>query len=279
MPDERTAPLVAALRAAGCVFAEDEAAVLLESAGDDDELDLLLARRVTGEPLEHVVGWATFGGLRVHVAPGVFVPRPRTEALVDLAVGLVGPGATVLDLCCGSGALGLAVAVRVSGVRLHVSDLDPAAVAVAARNVEPVGGSAHLGDLFTPLPPALRGGVDLVIANVPYVPSDEIRLLPREAREHEPALALDGGVDGLAVLRRVAGEVAAWLAPGGHLVTESYADQAAAVVAALAAGGLDARSQEAPDDEETALVVARKPGGSATSEVAGDGTGRVGGGS
>lgn len=261
MPDERWGPAVAALRAAGCVFAEDEADVLLASAASDDHLAAMLARRVAGEPLEHVVGWALFDGLRVAVGPGVFVPRPRSVALVGLAASLAGPGAVVLDLCCGSGALGLAVATRVPGVVLHASDLDPVAAACARRNLAAVGGTVHVGDLFAGLPPALRGRVDVVVANVPYVPHDELRLLPHEAREHEPAAALDGGGDGLDVLRRVAVRVGEWLAPGGSVLSEVTPAQRAAALAALRAGGLAARAAEAADDDETVVVVGTRPAG------------------
>jgi release factor glutamine methyltransferase len=256
MPDTRLPALVAALRAAGCVFAEEEAQLLLQAAPDDDELARLLARRVAGEPLEHVVGWAEFDGLRVAVEPGVFVPRRRSEALVAVAAGLVGPGTTVLDLCCGSGALGLAVARRVPGVTLHAADVDPVAARVARRNVEPLGGHVHQGDLFAALPPALRGAFDLVVANVPYVPHDELRLMPHEARDFEPAAALDGGADGLDLLRRMASEAAAWLAPGGSLLSEVNPAQVPAASAALRAGGLVVRAVEPDDDDETVVLVA-----------------------
>lgn len=255
MPDERVPALVAALRAAGCVFAEDEAAVLLASARDDEHLAALLARRVAGEPLEHVVGWAELAGVRVLVEPGVFVPRRRSEALVDVAAGLVRPGGTVLDLCCGSGALGMTVAARVPGIALHAADVDPAAVRVARANLGPLGGRVYEGDLFAALPPALAGTLDLVVANVPYVPHDELRLMPREAREHEPAVALDGGRDGLDVLRRLAREAAGWLAPGGSVATEVNPAQARAALAALAAGGLAARSVAPDEDDETVVLV------------------------
>ena len=133
-----------------------------------------------------------------------------------------------MDLCCGSGALGVALAAALGGADLHAADVDPAAVACARRNVVPAGGQVHAGDLFAALPADLRGRVDVLVVNVPYVPSGEIALLPAEAREHEPRVALDGGPDGLDVLRRVAGEAAAWLAPGGRLLTETSGRQAAA---------------------------------------------------
>ena len=170
-----------------------------------------MLRRCAGEPLEHVVGWASFCGRRVELDPGVFVPRRRTELLARLAIvharaiadaHAAAPRALVVDLCCGSGAVGLVVAEAVPGVELHAADLDPRAVRCARRNLAGVG-EVHHGDLFAPLPTALRGRVDVLIANVPYVPTSAVALLPREAREHEPRSALDGGGDGLDVLRRV----------------------------------------------------------------------------
>ncbi|MGH3290872.1 MAG: hypothetical protein ACRDP7_03610, partial [Trebonia sp.] len=187
--------VIARLRAAGCVFAEEEAAILASTATSPAELDAMVARRAGGEPLEQVVGWAEFAGLRVFVDRGVFVPRRRSEFLVDVAVRLAGAvPRVVVDLCCGTGALGLAVAVklarvageaecpadgaaadvRLGGVELHAADLDPAAVACARRNVEPAGGHVYAGDLFAALPDALRGRAGVLICNAPYVPTAEI---------------------------------------------------------------------------------------------------------
>ncbi|WP_426310853.1 putative protein N(5)-glutamine methyltransferase [Cellulosimicrobium sp. E-16] len=277
MDQNRLDDLTARLRAAGCVFAEDEAAHLAERADDDAHLEELAARRVAGEPLEHVLGYVDFHGLRVAVDPGVFVPRQRTTLLVDEAVALGRPVArgaatglpdgaaegepgrspvVVVDLCCGAGALGLATAAGLGGadaVALHASDVDPAAVACAGRNVAAVGGTAHEGDLFDPLPDVLRGRVDLLLANVPYVPTGEIPLLPREARDHEAHVALDGGNDGLDVLRRVAAEAPDWLAPGGHLLTESGERQAPGAVDVLERAGLRARVVR--DEEIGATIV------------------------
>ncbi|MFI9007722.1 putative protein N(5)-glutamine methyltransferase [Actinosynnema sp. NPDC053489] len=243
--------VVARLRAAGCVFAEDEARVLAQAARDPDELAVLTARRVAGLPLEHVVGWAEFCGSRVVVEPGVFVPRRRTEFLVRVAVSGLRPGAVVVDLCCGSGAVGAAVVDRVPGVRLHAVDVDPVAVACARRNVG--GHEVHLGDLYEPLPVSLAGRVDVVVANAPYVPSGAIGLMPSEAREHEPLVALDGGVDGLDVQRRVVAGAVRWLAPGGRLLVETGARQAAGTVEAFARGGL--RAEVLSDEELSATVV------------------------
>jgi release factor glutamine methyltransferase len=238
-----TAPLsesavVTRLRAAGCVFAEDEARLLLSTARTPAELAAMVDRRAAGLPLEHVLGWAEFRGLRIAVDPGVFVPRRRTEFLVEQAVALAGPGpAVVLDLCCGSGALGVALADALDPVELHAADVDPAAVRCARRNVAAIG-TVYEGDLYEPLPATLRGRVDVLAANVPYVPTEEIALLPAEARAHEARVALDGGDDGLETLRRVAAGASRWLAPGGHLLVETSERQAPRAVAAFADGGL-----------------------------------------
>ena len=253
MSESREQAVVRRLRAAGCVFAEDEARLLVDEAASAAELDILVARRVAGEPLEHVLGWAEFSGLRIAVAAGVFVPRRRTEVLVEAAVTLTRPGAVVVDLCCGSGALGLAVATAVDGVELHAADVDPAAVACARGNVARVGGHAYSGDLFEALPAALRGRADVLLANVPYVPTEAIALMPPEARLHESRVALHGGADGLDVARRVIAAAPLWLAPGGSLLFETSEDQAPAAVAAVTAAGLRARL--VTDDERGATVV------------------------
>ena len=253
MSESLEVAIVERLRAAGCVFAEDEARLLLAEAGTADDLEGLVERRVAGEPLEHLLGWAEFAGLRIAVDDGVFVPRRRTEVLVEEAVALAGPGAVVVDLCCGSGALGVAVASVVDGVELHAADVDPAAVACARTNVDRVGGRAHAGDLYAALPPALRGRTDLLLANVPYVPTAAIALMPPEARLHEARVALDGGTDGLDVARRVIAGAPVWLAPGGSLLFETSEAQAAAAVDTVAAAGL--RARVVSDDERGATVV------------------------
>jgi release factor glutamine methyltransferase len=258
--------IVARLRAAGCVFAEDEARLLRATARDEAELDAMTARRVAGLPLEQVLGWAEFGGLRIAVDPGVFVPRRRTEFLVEQAVLLVeeavslsGKAAVAVDLCCGSGAIGAALAARVELAGLHAADLDPVAVRCARRNLEPLGGLVYLGDLFEPLPAELAGLTDVITANVPYVPSGEVGLLPAEARLHEARIALDGGEDGLAVARRVAAGAADWLAPGGHLLIEVSDRQAPAAVAAFAAAGLSPRLVSSEESAAT-VVIGAQPG-------------------
>ena len=245
--------VVDALRAAGCVFAEEEAALLQDAATTPGSLAGMVARRVGGEPLEQVLGWAEFCGLRIAVEPGVFVPRRRTEFLVAQALDLTGPGAVVLDLCCGSGAVGLAIATT-RPVELVAADVDPAAVRCARRNLAEVGGRVVEGDLFEPLPPALHGRVDVLVVNAPYVPTEEITLMPPEARDHEPRTALDGGPDGVDVHRRVAAGAAALLAPGGSLLIETSARQAPETAAAMRRSGLRARVVTSEDQDATVVV-------------------------
>ncbi|MEU6091863.1 putative protein N(5)-glutamine methyltransferase [Streptomyces sp. NPDC047085] len=239
--------VVSALRAAGCVFAEDEAELLLATARTPRELAAMVDRRAAGLPLEHVLGWAEFHGLRIAVEPGVFVPRRRTEFLVDRALEQAPDARVVVDLCCGSGALGAALAARLGAVEVHGADIDPAAVRCARRNLAPFGGHTHTGDLYDALPSGLRGRVGILTANVPYVPSAEVPLLPAEARDHEPAVALDGGADGLDVLRRVAAGAPEWLAPGGCLLSETGEHQAPAAVEAFERAGLTARLAESEE--------------------------------
>jgi release factor glutamine methyltransferase len=242
--------LVARLRAAGCVFAEDEAALLTEAAASPAELEELVSRRVAGEPLEYVVGYAEFLGIRVSLDPGVFIPRRRTEFLARSAIRRSVPGDTVIDLCCGAGAIGAAIAAAVGGIELYATDIDPVATRCAQRNVP---GRVYTGDLFEPLPRELMARVDVIVVNPPYVPSAEIRLMPAEARDHEPLATLDGGADGLDVLRRVAIEAPRWLATGGCLLAETSSRQADRAVAAIADAGLAVRI--VTDDELDATVL------------------------
>jgi release factor glutamine methyltransferase len=251
------AGLVATLRAAGCVFAEDEARLLRAQARTPAELASMTRRRVDGEPLEHVLGWAEFAGLRVAVEPGVFVPRHRSEFLVDQAVATAPHARVVVDLCCGTGAIGAALCQRLGDVELHAADADADAVRCARRTLGDRG-QVHQGDLYAALPASLRGLVDLLVASTPYVPSDAVRLMPPEAREHEPLAALDGGPDGLDVVRRVVADAPCWLAPGGVVAVETSPEQAPTARAAMAAAGLAAEVR-IDDDEECGAILGRLP--------------------
>jgi release factor glutamine methyltransferase len=334
------------LRAAGCVFAEEEARILGSSAGTRAELAEMVAQRIAGLPIEQVVGWGEFCGLRIAVDANVFVPRRRSEFLVRQAVKLARrprPGAArrtegtsqsradaagrpadranrpadgagqsadragqsadranrpadpgnqpearagqsadranrpadrasqaparpamaadgdedaspliVVDLCCGSGAVGVALAALLGGAELYAVDIDPATVRCARRNMVP-GGNVYEGDLYQPLPAELLGRVDVLVANAPYVPTAEIGLMPAEARLHEPRVALDGGADGVEVHRRIAAAAPRWLAPGGYLLIETSDRQAPLTAAAVADAGL--APQVASSEEWSATVV------------------------
>jgi release factor glutamine methyltransferase len=329
--------VIAQLRAAGCVFAEDEAELLFAAPFTPAELAAAVERRVEGFPLEHILGWAEFCGLRIVVEPGVFVPRRRTELLVREAAALLrtksavpaaaappfgvagtsadhrverlrgaagghsngtfaaglsgatpagptgsrsdippsassarrsalpfaggldsGEGAVVLDLCCGSGAVGTALAALVTGIELHASDVDPVAVRCAERNVDPVCGSVYEGDLYSALPARIRGNIDILAVNAPYVPTESISSMPHEARAHEPTVSLDGGADGLDIHRKVAAEALAWLRPGGHLLIETSRRQAKLTATAVARGGLTPRIVRSEELDGT-VVIGRRP--------------------
>ncbi|GAA4129865.1 putative protein N(5)-glutamine methyltransferase [Nocardioides fonticola] len=242
-------PLTAALRSAGCVFAEEEAALLRAECRDPADLDARLARRVAGEPLEVVLGWAGFDGLRVPVAPGVFVPRRRSLLLVEVAATLARPGDVVLDLCCGTGALAAAVSGRRPDVEVWAADLDAAAVACARRHLPPE--RVLHGDLFAPLPPDLRSRVGVLICNAPYVPTAAIGAMPPEARDHEARHALDGGADGHEVHRRVLAEAGGWLRSDGVLLFECADTQAATLLALVDEAGLVPGRHEADSEADS----------------------------
>jgi release factor glutamine methyltransferase len=249
----------ARLRASGCVFAEDEAELLAAAATGSAELDALVAQRVAGLPLEHLLGWAEFCGLRIAVGPGVFVPRRRTAFLVQQAAALAPDPAVVVDLCCGSGAVGAALLDVLGTVELVAADVDPVAVRYARRNVEPRGGRVVEGDLDAPLPAGLRGRVDVLVANVPYVPTAAIALMPPEARDHEQRLALDGGADGVDLHRRIAAEAPEWLAAGGVLIIETSPSQAPLTERAMHDAGL-VTDVQTDEDIGGCVVVGVRPG-------------------
>jgi len=243
-----------ALESAGFVFAREEAEHLLREAGSTETAEALLQRRLTGEPLEYVVGWAEFLGRRILVGPGVFIPRRRTEFLAAAALESARDrrSPVILDLCCGSGALSTVFAAALPHAELHAADLSPEAIAAAQANL---GGRAaiHQGDLFAAMPPALRGGIDVIAANAPYVPTEQLALLPREARFHEPAAALDGGREGLELLRRIAAGAPEWLRRGGDLLVECSEDQAPALLADFTAAGFEPRVRT-DAESQTAVV-------------------------
>ncbi|MFC3687178.1 SAM-dependent methyltransferase [Aquipuribacter hungaricus] len=221
-----TGVLVDRLRRAGCVFAEDEAAVLLAAAADPVQREAWTRRRLAGEPLEVVVGRVRLNGLDLAVGPGVFVPRQRTAvlarlaagALVEVAAGRDRPGVLV-EACCGVAPVAALVARAVPRAEVHAADSCPAARRLARQNL-PASAGVHGGDLLDALPPHLRGRVDVVAAVPPCTPAGQGHLLPPEARDHEPPAALFGGVDGLDVVRALLRSAGPWLAPSGRLLLE-----------------------------------------------------------
>lgn len=257
-----TDPLVVArLRAAGCVWAEDEAAALEEAAATPGALEALVARRVAGEPLETVLGWVEFLGRRLVVAPGVFVPRRRTELLARLAITQVADrrrrdelSPVMVEMCCGVAPV--ASCLGRHGAEVHAADVSTAALACARSNAQ--AADLHLGDLYDALPARLLGRIDVLAANAPYVPSDRIATMPPEARDHEPLLALDGGPDGADLHRRLAAGAADWLAPGGVLLVETSLAQADLTSRAMACAGLVA--DVVTDDEvDGCVAVGERP--------------------
>jgi release factor glutamine methyltransferase len=250
--------IVARLRAAGCVFAEDEARLLVSAGSTPGELARMVDRRVAGFPLEHILGWVEFCGLRIAVDAGVFVPRRRTELLVREAITLTAPGAVVLDLCCGCGALGAALTAAVRDIELYAADIEPASVDCTRRNLGLEDGHVFEGDLFDPLPRSLQGQINVLLCNTPYVPTDEIGMMPPEARLHEPRVTRDGGPDGLDVQRKVAAEASTWLAPGGHLLVETSEGQAPHTAGIFARNGLLPRIVSS-DELDATVVIGTRP--------------------
>lgn len=254
--------IVARLRAAGCVWAEDEAALLQAEAHGHDALESLVARRVAGEPLEHVLGWVAFLGRRLVVAPGVFVPRRRTELLARTALAHVPAGGArgrrpvAVEMCCGVAPV--AASLESTGAEVHAADVSAEALGCARSNAP--SADLHLGDLYGALPRRLLGRVDVLVANAPYVPSARIASMPPEAREHEPRAALDGGTDGVDPHRRLAAGAGRWLAPGGVLLVETSPAQAPLTTAAMAAAGLTDRVVQ-DDDIGGCVAIGTRPVG------------------
>lgn len=233
------------------MFAAEEARLIVEEFSDT-ALETAVAQRVQGVPLEQILGWAEFCDRRIVVEPGVFVPRRRSKLLVDVVV--VQDPSRVLDMCCGSGAIGAVIKSALQNADVHASDIDAAAVHCARRNLEPLGGHVHCSDMYSALPEQLRGTFEVIVANAPYVPTDAIASMPPEARDHEPRSALDGGVDGLALQRRVAGEARDWLAPDGCIVIETSRGQAAATSNIVESAGFVAEIERSDDLGGTAVI-------------------------
>lgn len=259
---------MARLRRAGCVFAEDEARLLILTVQESTEnaangtalLDELLARRAAGDPLEQIVGWVQFAGQRVAVAPRVFVPRQRTVLLAQRSVRAVeatGNRARFLEAFCGVGPVAAVVSRALPQTRIHLGDHDQTALDCALRNV----GShveAHLLSCLDGLPQELVGNFDVISAVPPYVPDSAAEFLPREALDHEAATALFGGADGLDLVRRLIAESRRWLAPDGALLIELGNEQRLPAEYFATAAGFAIVASSLSDDEQTVVLELRR---------------------
>jgi release factor glutamine methyltransferase len=254
--EERTR-IVSALADGGCVAPAEEADALFRaSSGGVGSIDELVARRVSGEPLAWITGSVFFGGFRVHVDPGVFVPRPHTEVMALRAASLLPDAGIAIDLCTGSGAVATVLASAHPRATVLATEIDPLAAACARRN----GVDVLVGDLDEPLPPSMGRRVDVMTAVVPYVPTQELAFLPRDVLANEPRAALDGGPRGTALLVRAAETAPRWLRPGASVLLELGGDQAGEVAAALERVGLSRiRVHRDGDGQDRAIEARAEP--------------------
>jgi len=252
MADQQTgqsdrASVTQTLAEAGCIAAHDETDELIQAAaGDRGVLEDLVSRRTKGEPIAWLTGAVTFCGVELLVTPGVYVPRWQTEPLARRAATLLPSAGVAVDLCTGVGAIAAVLATAVPTARVLATELDKDAVQCARRNDVEV----FEGYLDDPLPRELEHCVDVLTAVVPYVPTDSLRLLPRDVQAFEPRLALDGGLDGTELLAEVVRRSASWLRPGGWLLLELGGDQAEPIghlLHQLGFEGLDVMADEDGD--------------------------------
>jgi release factor glutamine methyltransferase len=250
-----TQPVVRRLASAGCVAAAEEAAALVAAAPDEDTLGAWVRRREQGEPLAWITGTTTFSGRTLRVDPGVYVPRPQTEELARRAATLLAASGArrAVDLCTGSGAVAAHLMAAVPGARVLGVDGDRRAAACARRN----GVTTLLGDVDGPLRP---GWFDVVTAVAPYVPTGDLHFLPADVQRHEPRLALDGGADGLEVVRRIVAAAARLLRPGGWLLVELGGGQDRALRPTLAASGFSPAIPWFDEDGDLRGLAAQAPG-------------------
>jgi release factor glutamine methyltransferase len=209
-------------------------------AGFDDAFDALVRRRLRREPVAMIVGHREFWGLEFEVTRDVLVPRPDTEFVVDAAIGLAGTRAVrVVDVGTGSGCIAVSLAVALPAATVVAVDVSPAALAVARRNAGRHGVLDRITFVQSDLLERVSGTADLIVSNPPYIASGDVLTLPPEVVTYEPHLALFGGDDGLAAIRRLFETASDHLAPGGHLVVEfGYAQESAVAALATAKGWL-----------------------------------------
>ncbi len=247
-------PVTDRLVAAGCVAAAEEAEALIAAAPDRDALEAFIVRREAGEPLAWITGTASFCGHPVRVDPGVYVPRAQTEELARRAGALLlgcGPGARAVDLCTGSGAVAVHLAAVVPGATVVGVDADVRAARCARRN----GVRTVVGDAGQPFAPRT---FDVVTAVAPYVPTAAIEFLPADVQRYEPRRALDGGYDGLDLVRQVVASAADLLLPGGWFLTELGSDQDRRLAPTLDACGFEAVTTWLDDDGDLRGLAARR---------------------
>ena len=241
------------LTEAGCISACEEAEELIRAAaGDPDVLDDLVSRRTNGEPIAWLTGAVTFCGVRLFVAPGVYVPRWQTEPLARRAATLLPLAGVAVDLCTGVGAIAAVLAAAVPTARVLATELDENAVRCARRN----GVEVFEGYLDDPLPREFELRVNVLTAVVPYVPTDSLRLLPRDVQAFEPRLALDGGAGGMDLLVEVVRRSTRWLSPGGWLLLELGGDQAEPIGRLLHELGFEGLDVMADEDGDPRAICA-----------------------
>jgi len=204
-------------------------------------------RRAAGEPLQTILGITEFYSRPFRVEPGVFIPRPETEHLVEAGTALLAPedhrllAPVAVEIGAGTGIIGISLACEIAQLTVHATDINPAAIKLAGHNAHSLGVDGrvdfHLGSRFDPLPAHLKGQADLLVSNPPYIRSADLADLPVEVAEHDPHTALDGGDDGLVFYRALASKMGQWLRPGGHIAVEIGDDQAEDVSAIFAASG------------------------------------------
>lgn len=236
-PSELRQELTQLLEAKGVSNAQREAGWLVEAATGLDHADQsmatdpldeavlagarsLAARRLAGEPLQYITGKAGFRRLELEIGPGALIPRPETESLTGYAMDKLPAGGVVVDVGTGAGAIALAIADERADAVVYATDVAPEALEWARRNRDRLSLAVELfeGDLLDALPADLRGTIDVVVSNPPYVHEEFV--LPVEIRDHEPHVALFAGGDGMALLDRLAQESRRWLKPGGWIVME-----------------------------------------------------------